>query len=198
METDNGKTYVLKTGIEYGGTEDEEKGYTGYFEGTDVLWKFDKSAVPWVTLKPEDITSSLVFGSYIYDLKSMTVKAGDKTEKLEFTGNDADSYKVMLNGKDLDTERYKSFYQAVIKAPAEEIYTSDEGKGELKASFVLTYNNGDPDEEICFYADTAETNKMIITKNGKASFKCHASFVERSLLPNISALEGSGEFITTW
>ncbi|MBP1591436.1 MAG: hypothetical protein ILP22_05315, partial [Oscillospiraceae bacterium] len=96
-----------------------EAGYTGYYEGSDVLWKFSESSVPWVTMQPGDITSSLVFGSYIYDLKSMEITAGGKTEKFEFTGNDADTYKVMLNGKDFDTERYKSFYQAVINAPAE-------------------------------------------------------------------------------
>ena len=196
METDDGKTYVLKTGMEYNGTEDYEKGYTGYYEGTDVLWKFSKNSVPWVTMQPGDITSSLVFGSYIYDLKSMEVNAGGKTEKFEFTGNDADTYKVMLNGKDFDLERYKSFYQAVIKAPAEEICTSDEGIGELKASFKLTYNNGNPDETIEFYA--AEGNKMIIKKDGVTSFRCRASFVERSLLPNIAAVEGDADFITIW
>jgi len=196
METDDGKTYVLKTGIEYSGTEDAEAGYTGYYEGADVLWKFSKSAVPWVTMQPGDITSSLVFGSYIYDLKSMEITAGGKTEKFEFTGNDADTYKVMLGGKDFDTERYKSFYQAVIKAPAEEICTSDEGIGELKASFRLTYNNGKPDETIEFYA--AKDNRMIIKKDGVTCFKCHSSFVERSLLPNIAAVEGDADFITIW
>lgn len=196
METDDGKTYVLKTGMEYSGAEGSEAGYTGYYEGTDVLWKFSESSVPWVKMQPGDITSSLVFGSYIYDLKSMEVTAGGKTEKFEFTGNDADTYKVMLNGKDFDLERYKSFYQAVIKAPAEEICTSDEGIGELRASFKLTYNNGNPDETIEFYA--AEGNRVIIKKDGVTCFKCLASFVERSLLPNIAAVEGDADFITIW
>ena len=196
METDDGKTYVLKTGMEYSGAEGSEAGYTGYYEGTDVLWKFSESSVPWVKMQPGDITSSLVFGSYIYDLKSMEVTAGGKTEKFEFTGSDADTYKVMLNGKDFDLERYKSFYQAVIKAPAEEICTSDEGIGELRASFKLTYNNGNPDETIEFYA--AEGNRVIIKKDGVTCFKSLASFVERSLLPNIAAVEGDADFITIW
>ncbi|MBP0978915.1 MAG: hypothetical protein J6P89_12195 [Oscillospiraceae bacterium] len=80
METDDGKTYVLKTGMEYSGSDTAESGYTGYYEGTDVLWKFSQSSVPWVTMQPGDITSSLVFGSYIYDLKSMEITAGGKTE----------------------------------------------------------------------------------------------------------------------
>jgi hypothetical protein len=126
----------------------------------------------------------------------MEVTAGGKTEKFEFTGSDADTYKVMLNGKDFDLERYKSFYQAVIKAPAEEICTSDEGIGELKASFKLTYNNGNPDETIEFYA--AEGNRVIIKKDGVTCFKSLASFVERSLLPNIAAVEGDADFITIW
>ncbi len=196
MKCDNGRTYVLKTGIPYAGAEGAESGYTGYFEGTNIIWKFSSAALPWVTVEPKDIMSSLVFGSYIYDLKSMEITAGGKTKKFEFTGNDADTYKVKLNGSDFDTERYKSFFQAVIKAPAEEICTSDEGIGELKASFKLTYNNGEPDETIEFYA--TDGNKMIIKKDGVTSFKCLASFAERSLLPNISALEGDTPFVTNW
>jgi len=196
MTVEGGKKYVLKTGIAYSGSEEMQSGHTGYFEGTDILWKFNDTDIPWVTMKPEDVMSSLVFGSYIYDLKSMEINASGKTSRFEFTGNDAESYKVKLNGSEFDTERYKDFYQAVIKAPAEEICTSDEGIGSLKASFVLKYNNGKPDETIEFY--DAGDNMVIIKKDGETSFKCHASFVTKSLLPNISALDGNTDFITNW
>lgn len=196
MTLDNGKEYVLKTGIPYDSTDEGLPGYTGYFEGTDVLWSFSENNVPWVTMKPEDAMSSLVFGSYIYDLKGLEVTAGSTSEKFEFEGKDADSYKVKLNGSDFDTERYKSFYQAVIKAPAEEICTSDEGIGSLLASFKLVYNNGHADEMIEFYE--AADRKVIIKKDGETCFKCRSSFVEKSLLPNIADINGDKEFVTNW
>ncbi len=196
MTLEDGSEYVLRTGIPYTGAEGADPGYIGYFEGTDVLWKFNGYDIPWVTMKPEDVMSSLVFGSYIYDLKALEINAGGKTEKFEFTGNDADSYTVKLNGSDFDRDRYKSFYQAVIKAPAEEICTSDEGAGETAASFRLVYNNGKPDETIEFIK--TDGNKTIIKKDGETCFKCHTSFIEKSLLPNIAALSGDAEFITSW
>ena len=140
--------------------------------------------------------SSLVFGSYIYDLKSLEVTAGSKTEKFDFEGSDADSYKVKLNGKEFDTERYKSFYQALIKAPAEEICTSDEGTGALIASFSLKYNNGHADEKIEFYE--GPDRKVIIKKDGETCFRCRSSFTEKSLLPNISNINGESDFVVNW
>lgn len=196
MTLEDGTEYVLKTGIAYTGDDSSEAGYTGYFEGTDILWKFNASDVPWVTMSAGDAMSSLVFGSYIYDLKSLEITAGTVTDKFEFTGTDEESYIVKLNGKAYDLERYKSFYQALIKAPAEEICTSDEGIGNLIASFTLKYNNGNPEEKIEFYE--TDGNKVIIRKDGVTCFRCHASFVNKSLLPNISALEESTDFVTAW
>ena len=196
MTLEDGKEYVLKTGIEYSSSEDTLPGYIGYFEGTDVLWKFNAEDVPWVTMKPEDAMSMLVFGSYIYDLKGLEINAGSTSHKFDFEGSDADSYKVKLDGKEFDTERYKSFYQALIKAPAEEICTSDEGIGSLLVSCKLTYNNGKPAETIEFYE--AENRKVIIKKNGETCFKCRSSFVEKALLPNISNISGDTDFVTNW
>lgn len=196
MTLEDGKEYVLKTGIEYSSSEDTLPGYIGYFEGTDVLWKFNAEDVPWVMMKPEDAMSMLVFGSYIYDLKGLEINAGSTSHKFDFEGSDADSYKVKLDGKEFDTERYKSFYQALIKAPAEEICTSDEGIGSLLVSCKLTYNNGKPAETIEFYE--AENRKVIIKKNGETCFKCRSSFVEKALLPNISNISGDTDFVTNW
>ena len=196
MTVEGGKKYVLKIGTAYTGSEESQPGHIGYFEGTDILWKFDDTDIPWVSMKPEDAMSSLVFGSYIYDLKSLEVTASGNTDKFEFTGTEAEDYKVKLNGKDFDAERYKLFYQALIKAPAEEICTSDEGIGSLLASFVLKYNNGNADETIEFYE--AEDNRVIIRKDGETCFKCHASFVKKSLLPNILAVGGDADFVTNW
>lgn len=196
MTLDNGKEYILKLGKKYGGDETTPSGYIGYFEGTDILWHFNSSDVPWAEMKPEDAMSSLVFGSYIYDLKSMKIESESGNADFEFSGTAADTYSVKLNGKDFDLERYRAFYQAVIKAPAEEICLSDDGIGKRIASFELKYNNGNPDETIEFYE--ADGNKLIIKKNGVTSFKCRRAFAEKALLPDIANIEGDSDFITNW
>lgn len=191
---EDGSSYVLKIGIQYG--NDESIGYIGMLDGIDILWQFSSDEVPWVNMKPEDAMSSLVFGSYIYDLKSMDIDASGEKIKFEFEGNDADSYSVKLNGETFGLDRYMSFYQALIKAPAEEICLSDEGIGERLASFTLKYNNGNPDETIEFFR--AENKKLIIKKNGETCFKCRSSFADKALLPNIENIDGEGGFVTNW
>lgn len=198
MVLEDGKEYVLKIGKQYsGGAEDTSSGgYIGYFEGIDILWHFSEDAVPWINMKPEDAMSSLVFGSYIYDLKSLDIESEGGNAKFSFSGTSADTYSVMLNGKDFDFDRYKAFYQALIKAPAEEICLTDEGTGKKLASFELKYNNGSPDELIEFYE--ADNNRVIIKKNGITSFRCRMAFVEKALLPNIANIEGESDFVTNW
>ncbi|MBE6852548.1 MAG: DUF4340 domain-containing protein [Ruminococcus sp.] len=196
MKVEDGTEYVLRIGNRYDKDGSGQECYIGYFEGTDILWLFNADSVPWVTMKPEDAMSSLVFGSYIYDLSSLEVTSDSRTAKFSFEGSSADDYKVKLDGNDYDLERYKQFYQALIKAPAEEICLTDEGIGRLMASVVLSYNNGKEKETVEFYE--TDENKVIIKKNGVTSFRCRSSFVEKALIPNILKLQGNEEFVTNW
>ncbi len=194
---EDGTRYVLKIGVKYGADGDSEKTrYIGYLEGTDVLWLFDSSSVPWVEMKPEDAMSSMVFGSYIYDVSGITINTADSALSFKCTGDSADNFKVSLDGKDFDFERFKSFYQALIKAPAEEICLTEDGIGDRLASVTITKTDGSPAENIEFYQ--AENNKVIIKKDGKVCFKCRASYVQKSLLPNIENVNGDSDFVTNW
>ena len=194
---EDGTRYVLKIGVQYGAEGDTEKTrYTGYLEGTDILWLFDSSNLPWVDMKPEDAMSSLVFGSYIYDVSGININTSDSALSFKCTGDSADNFKVSLDGKDFDLERFKLFYQALIKAPADEICLTEDGIGEKLAAVTITKTNGSPSENIEFYQ--ADNNKIIIKKDGKVCFKCRASFVQKALLPNIANVNGNGDFVTNW
>lgn len=194
---EDGTKYVLKLGIKYGEEGDTEgTRYVGYLEGTDILWLFDATSVPWMEMKPEDAMSSLVFGSYIYDVSGIDINTSDKALSFKCTGDSADNFKVTLDGKDYALDRFQSFYQALIKAPAEEICLTEDGIGEKIASVTITKSNGSPSENIEFYQ--ADDNKIIIKKDGKVSFKCRASFVQKALLSNIANVNGSNNFVTNW
>ncbi len=193
---ENGKVYNLKIGIKYGADDGSQTGYTGYIEGIDALWLFNAESIPWVSMKPEDVMSSMVFGQYIYDVSSMTVVTDNETLAFVNSGDSEENYSVTLNGEQFDTERYKKFFQALIKAPAEEVCISDEGIGKRLAAFIITKNNGTPDETIEFYEAT--DRKVIIKKDSIVSFKCRSSFLTKALLPNIANIKGTGDFITNW
>lgn len=191
---DDGSSYVLKIGIEYG--EEGNTGYIGYLEGTDILWLFDKGSLPWVGMVPEDAMASLIFGTYIYDLSSLTLITDAGTRSFVFDGNSADDYLVLLDGREYDLERYRNFYQALISAPAEQIYLDDLGATKKIATVILEKNDGSESETVEFF--DAGNREVIISKNGKVSFKSRASYIEKAFLPNIERLDTDEEFVTNW
>ena len=191
---DDGSSYVLKIGIEYG--EEGNTGYIGYLEGTDILWLFDKGSLPWVGMVPEDAMASLIFGTYIYDLSSLTLITDAGTRSFVFDGNSADDYLVLLDGREYDLERYRNFYQALISAPAEQIYLDDLGATKKIATVILEKNDGSESETVEFF--DAGNREVIISKNGKVSFKSRAAYIEKAFLPNIERLDTDEEFVTNW
>jgi hypothetical protein len=111
------------------------------------------------------------------------------------TGTSADDYEVTLNGEDFDLNRYKSFYQALIKAPAEELYL-DEVEGDPVATVTINLQIGGDPDVVEFYR--IDDRKTVIVHNGVPSFACRTSFLEKSLLPNIANVNGDDDFVTNW
>lgn len=191
---EDGNSYVLKIGAEYG--EEGDTGYIGYLEGTDILWLFDKSSVPWVNMVPEDAMSSMIFGTYIYDISNLTIVTDEGTRSFVCEGDSADNYLVLLDGKEYDRERYSKFYQALISAPAEQIYLDDDSATKRIAAIIIEKNDGSEKESVEFFE--ADDREVIIRKNGKVSFKTRASYVNKALLPNIKNIDTDAEFVTNW
>lgn len=196
MTCDDGNTYNLKIGSDFEGSSygDNYTAYFGYFDGIDILFAFTGSSLPWLTLKPMDITSQIVIGTYIYDIGSMTIQTSDTTLNFEGSG-DADNYSIKLNGSDFDLNRYKSFYQALVKTPAEELYL-DEVTGTPEVTITQRLqSNGEPD---IFEFYRTDDRKVVIVHNGVPSFACRSSFLDNCLLPNIKNVNGDEDFITSW
>lgn len=197
MSCDDGKTYTLTLGNSYDYTSEDgnnSTSYLGYFDGIDILFSFTEGSIPWLNLKPMDITSQIVFGNYIYDISDMTIKTKDKTLKFEGSGT-ADDYSIKLDGKDFDLNRYKSFYQALLKAPAEELYI-DKVSGEPEVTVTINLQSGGEPDVIEFYR--LNDRKCVIVHNGTPSFACRSSFLDKSLLPNIENIQGTDDFVTNW
>ncbi len=198
-EYDDGTTTVLKIGNNFSSNNTDATGYIAMVEGQRIMWQFAEGSLPWIKMKPEDAMSQMIFGDYIYDVSEISLKADEKTRKFECKGDSEETLDVKLDGKEYDPERFKSFYQALIKAPAEEIdLTDDESAlGEMMAS-VNVKNEFGEENTIEFYRSKTEERKAVIKKNGEICFKCRLAFVEKALLPNISNIEGNGSFIENW
>ena len=142
---------------------------------------------------PLDITSTMVTSNYIYDLSSIEIKTADKTYDLEMSGSSSDDFTVKIDGKDIETDRFKTFYQFLLRTSAEELYLQEtDAEPYMTITIKTTRGNTDVLEYI------ADSDRMTIIKlNGNADFRCRTAYTDR-LLENLDALINGGEFATTW
>lgn len=197
MDTDDGHNRVLKIGNTI--TISDTEYYLGYFSDIDIIYAFSKDSLPWIDMQPLDIASSLVFGTYFYDIGEMKVTAkGHDTLDFVTEGTDKDDFTVKLNGEDYDTEKFKSFYQYLIQTQAEEIYMQDPDENDLICSVEIKRNDEFDDETVEFYRGTDDKN-VIIKHNGVTSFinKINYDYLN-VLLDNIDRMNTDEELVQVW
>lgn len=174
---------------------------TGYYcyltgvSGADCIYEISADKLPWLTIDPSDIISGLMTSNYLVDLENIEIKCENKTYsyKIETTGSSDDSdselKKVSIDGKSLDTDKFKDFYQYVMTCPTTEIYFK-EPEGESVAEINLIRKNGGKDT-MEFFKDSSR--RTIVKLNGKTSFRIQTSWLD-TLKKNISNIE-SGKSI---
>ncbi|MBR0485073.1 MAG: DUF4340 domain-containing protein [Oscillospiraceae bacterium] len=196
MACDDGNTYVLK----FGNTYTAENGTSAYYavlEGTDILYGIAETRAVWATVQPGDITSANIFGTYVWDIASLDVTAGN--QKLTFIGEgtEQDDYTVTKNGETCDTERFRQFYKFLLYVYGEELYLDAElPASEPDVSVCLKSQDGKEDYTVSFYK-TGGLN-AVIAVNGTPTYKIRSSCVD-TLLHNIEIFDNSDEeFTMTW
>ena len=196
MKCDDGNSYVLrlsnKMDVDTG--DGTQSVYIGYFEGINILYYFMPSSVPWAYCAPMDITSTMILGTYFYDLGEMTVEGDGKILAFEGSG-DSDKYTATLNGASIDSEIFRGLYSFILKAPADEMCL-EEPKGELLCSVRVKTQSGKTEETLDFY-ELEGTRKVAISHNGKPSFKCRRTYLDR-LLSNIGLVLSGEEIVQSW
>ena len=130
---------------------------------------------------------------YIYDLD--TVKYTDTicefTVKVE---GDNDNNTISIDGKVINGDNFRAFYQYLVGCRGEEFYTEEE-KGELIASFTYTYRDTRDESTVCLYA--SEDRHVIVNINGENVFKTKWNYQTR-LLENAQALLSGGEIVQNY
>ena len=182
------------TDEETGVTATELKGfYAMSNQVKEVIYYFSADKLVWATMEPTRYMSKLFLMPYIYDLDTVTYR----DENCEFTAvveGNADEGKVILNGKDSDIDRFKTFYQFLVSCRGEEIYT-DEEKGDFIAEFSYTYDDSREPDTVVLYGSDDRT--VIIEVNGKNIFKTKWNYGTR-LKENAQAYLNGEEVILNY
>lgn len=165
-----------------------------YAQDIDIIYVFDNASLPWVTIMPLDITSTIITFNYVYSLKSLDVIGGDVSAHFTMSGTEDKDFAVQVNGNDIDKDLFKNFYQYILRAPAEELYLEDIIT-EQEPSLVITINAENNTDELRFIS--IENRRTVIVVNGKPSFTCKTSYVDR-LFENLRLIENGEDIITSW
>lgn len=183
---------IYATDSETGGQTQAITGYYGMISGKDVIYMFSTDSLPYMTVTPESILYRLFLTPYIYYLNDVTLKDSDGKEyKFEITG-DASNGKVTYNGKEIELDLFKSFYQYLLSSYAEEIYLEDLTEdNKFIAGFTYNYREeGKAPDTVEVYSSESDRTCIFVV-NGDVRYKVRQLYGTR-LLENIDALLNGG------
>ncbi len=171
-------------------------GYYGMLSDKDAIYVFSPDDLPWLTVTPENILYKLFLTPYIYYLDGVTIYDSDrKAYDFKITG-DADNSSFSYDGKEVDSAKFKSFYQYLLSAYAEQIYL-DDLTDDNKFIAGITYDHreeGKENDVVEFYSSESDRTCIIVV-NGDVRYKVRQVYATR-LLDNLNALLTGGEIVS--
>lgn len=171
-------------------------GYYGMLSDKDAIYVFSPDDLPWLTVTPESILYKLFLTPYIYYLDGVTIYDSDrKAYDFKIVG-DADNASFSYDGKEIDAAKFKSFYQYLLSAYAEQIYL-DDLTDDNKFIAGITYDHreeGKENDAVEFYSSESDRTCIIVV-NGDVRYKVRQIYATR-LLENLNALLTSGEIVS--
>lgn len=207
LETSDG-TYTLSIGDPVYAKDSQGKetttveSYYTYLDGVsgkDVIFLVSADSLPWVGAEPADFISTLMTYNAATDLKSVSVDDGKKKTVFKLKSvvdPDAQTEEgeqqemklssVKLNGKELNVEAWKSWYQVLLQCPASEIYFKEP---KTKCYLTVSINRNDGGKDVLkFFKDT--NRRTIVKLNGKTSYRIESSYVNKLVSSMKLAIEG--------
>ena len=109
---------------------------------------------------------------------------------------DADNASFSYDGKEVDAAKFKSFYQYLLSAYAEQIYL-DDLTDDNKFIAGITYDHreeGKENDAVEFYSSESDRTCIIVV-NGDVRYKVRQIYATR-LLENLNALLTGGEIVS--
>lgn len=194
MTTLEGDGHTIKIGNKLDVAEGEY--YAVMLDDIDVIYAVSAESLCWATVKPDDIISRMIFGTYVWDIAKLEINVSDG-ENVLFTGKGTslDDYEVMKNGEKADAKRFQEFYQYLLKTSAEDFVIDEQPQGEPTVTIELETQDGKTKQTVEFYK--ADGKKSFIAVDGVPCFKCRTSYVDL-LIENLGKFDTAEEFVMNW
>ncbi|MGN0614389.1 MAG: DUF4340 domain-containing protein [Porcipelethomonas sp.] len=194
MTTKDGDSCTLKIGNKLEIADGNY--YAVMLNDIDVIYAVSEESLCWASLEPGDITSKMIFGTYIWDIGKLEIDVnGGESVLFTGSGTGAEDYEASKNGEKCDTERFRKFYTFLLKTSGEEFVIDEQPQGEPTVSITLETQSGNVSQTVEFYK--ADGKKSLIVVNGTPCFKCRTAYVDL-LIDNLSKFDTNEEFVMNW
>ncbi len=192
-EINGGDELNLYVGNECYDDEGEKLGRYVYVDGINIIYIFDESSLPWLTFEPIRIVTTMYTVNYVYDLASLDITGENADAHFTVTGNTANDFAVQLDGQPADADKFKTFYQFILRAPSSD-FCFDETDSEpvLTVDIKTQSGGGDVIEFI-----PAENRKCIVRLNGKSTYICTSAYVDR-FVKNLELYKNGEDIVINW
>ena len=194
MTTVDGESHIIKIGNKMNVAEGDY--YAVMLDDIDVIYAVSAESLCWAELTPGDITSKMIFGTYVWDIAKLEINVtGGESVLFTGSGTSLEDYEVTKNGKKADAKRFQEFYQYLLKTSAEEFVIDEQPQGEPTVVIELETQDGKTKQTVEFYK--ADGKKSLIVVNGVPCFKCRTAYVDL-LIENLSKFDTTEEFVMNW
>lgn len=191
-EINGGDVLHFRIGNEFINEDGKKEGRFVYVDGIDIIYIFAESSLPWLTVKPLDIVTTMYTSNYVYDLDKLNIVCENKDMRFEFAG-DADDFAVTLNGEVVDGDAFKNLYQFILRAPSSELYFEDVSAEPALTVEIVTKNGGGDFIEFI----PVGNRQAVVRLNGESKYRCQQSYVDR-FIKNLELYENGQEIVINW
>lgn len=169
-------------------------GYYCYLEGVagaDCIYEISADSLPWLTFKPSDVTLGIITTNYLVDLDELGVTIDGKKHiyKINSSESTDDSkgelQSASMDGKPLDNDLFKSFYEYLVGCPTSEMYFEEPQSKSPEFEITMKTKDGITDK-IEFYKDSSR--RYIVKINSKPAYRINSSWAE-TFIKNVENLE---------
>ena len=178
---------------------------------TNVVYRIEAETLTWLSATYTDLASKLLFTPNIKDVKTMTVTTPDKTyvfnltsvvdEDLLDTPRDILFYKdnqdapegtitttITYEGKELDEEIFKDYYQNMISVSTDE-ETTEQPTGDPIFSVKYEYADTSRTPDVVEFYD-AGSRRVFIVFNGKCDSLTVSTYVDKMVQDSEKVVNG--------
>lgn len=193
MEINGGDTVSLYIGGVCYDDEGKKIGRYVVADGINIIYSIDESRLPWLTFEPIRIVTSTYTSNYVFNVESMDITGKGLDMHFTMTGSSDDDFAVKLNGEDVDKDKFKTFYQFILRAPSND-FVSEETDEEPVLSINIKNHDGTGDL-IEFMPE--QNRKCLVKLNGKVTYSCASAYIDR-LLKNVELYLNGEDIVNNW